>query len=256
MFTKAGYWICYKFNRFSLYFRDMVNKNLIPIILLTGDRQLSVRRPTQHSSMTLRGDIQTAVRRSSDRQPEYRRAKDVSLPVPIIPKQLQARTSERIISGATLAREEEKEGYAVGHDTARRNETKRESKRGGDYRIGRSSIQAKREGLMAQAGHTVAINRRTARNYRLATCEIWRSHKSESTSPRASVGYVDWSPLPASLVLSRSPSHLYTDAWTCPPSSRVSRSPENTPRTLLYTFQLGVQRPFITCAPGKARSIT
>ena len=24
----------------------------------------------------------------------------------------------------------------------------------------------------------------------------------------------------------------------------------------VYTFQLGVQRPFITCAPGKARSIT
>lgn len=42
----------------------------------------------------------------------------------------------------------------------------------GKRRIGGSSIQGEREGLMAQAGHSRAINRRTARNYRLATCEI------------------------------------------------------------------------------------
>lgn len=48
----------------------------------------------------------------------------------------------------------------------------REGKREMERRIGGSSIQGEREGLMAQAGHSRAINRRTARNYRLATCEI------------------------------------------------------------------------------------
>ena len=89
-------------------------------------------------------------------------------------------------------RREAERSEEMWREAKRREEKRREGRRrGGDYRIGGSSIQGEREGLMAQAGHTAAINRRTARNYRLATCEIWRSHKSESTSPRASIDYVD-----------------------------------------------------------------
>lgn len=88
------------------------------------------------------------------------------------------RSEESKRDAADVTRREERRNEAKRREEKKREKKKREVKRneerrrGGDYRIGGSSIQGEREGLMAQAGHTAAINRRTARNYRLATCEI------------------------------------------------------------------------------------
>lgn len=77
---------------------------------------------------------------------------------------------EWVASGAT--RRLRREGQGTRGDRKNGKARRGEEERGGEDRIGGSSIQGEREGLMAQAGHTAAINRRTARNYRLATCEI------------------------------------------------------------------------------------